>query len=151
MTNNHKTDDLKQQKCIIIFLEARSSKSSCWQDEAFSKGFRKRPFVVSSRFCSSFTVLWWVLPYTDMSQPWVYMCPHPEAPSHLPPHPIPLGCPGAPAWSALFHASNLDWSSVSHMVMHMFQCYSLKSSHPHLLPQSPKVCSLYLSLFCCLV
>ena len=26
----------------------------------------------------------------------------------------------------------------------MFHCYSLKSSHPHLLPQSPKVCSLHL-------
>ena len=32
----------------------------------------------------------------------------------------------------------------------MFQCYSLKSPHPHLLPQSPKVCSLHLCLFCCL-
>ena len=32
----------------------------------------------------------------------------------------------------------------------MFQCYSLKSSHPHLLPQSPKVYSLHLCLFCCL-
>ena len=30
-----------------------------------------------------------------------------------------------------------------------FQCYSLKSSHPHLL-QSPKVCSLHLCLFYCL-
>ena len=30
----------------------------------------------------------------------------------------------------------------------MFQCYSLRSSHPHLLPQSQKVCSLYLCLFC---
>ena len=32
----------------------------------------------------------------------------------------------------------------------MFQCCSLKSSHPRFLPQSPKVCSLYLCLFCCL-
>ena len=75
--------------------------------------------------------------------------PHPESPSHLPPHPIPLGYPSAPALSALFHASNLDWSSISRMIIYMFQCYSLKSSHP-LLPQSPKVCSLYLCLFCCL-
>ena len=30
----------------------------------------------------------------------------------------------------------------------MFQCYSLKSSHPHLLPLSPKVCSLHLCLLC---
>ena len=36
--------------------------------------------------------------------------------------------------------SNLDWRSISHMITYMFQCYSLKSSHPCLLPQSPKVC-----------
>ena len=30
----------------------------------------------------------------------------------------------------------------------MLQCYSLKSSYPRLLPQSPKVCSLHLCLFC---
>ena len=73
-------------------------------------------------------------------------------PNPLPPpsHPIPLGCPNALALSALFNASNLDWSSVSHMIIYMFQCYSLKSSHPCFLPQSPKVCSLYLCLFCCL-
>ena len=58
---------------------------------------------------------------------------HPEYPSHLPPHPIPLGCPSAPTLSALFHAWNLDWQSISHMVIYMFQCYSLKSSHPCLL------------------
>ena len=75
----------------------------------------------------------------------------PEPSSHLPPHPIPLGSPSALALSALFHTSNLDWQSISHMVIYMFQCYSLKSSHPCLLPQSPKVCSLYLCLFCCLV
>ena len=77
--------------------------------------------------------------------------PHHETSSHLPPHPIHQECPSAPALRALFHASNLDWWSISHMVIYMFQCYSLKSSHPCLLPQSPKVCSLYLCLFCCLV
>ena len=79
--------------------------------------------------------------------------PHPEPPSHFPPHPIPQGHPTAPALSALSHASILDWRSVSHMVIYMFQCYSLKSSHPRLLPQSPTVkkdCSLHLCLFCCL-
>ena len=39
---------------------------------------------------------------------------------------------------------------VSHMIMYTFQCYSLKSSHPHLLPLSSKVCSLHLCIFCCL-
>jgi len=29
---------------------------------------------------------------------------------------------------------NLDWRSVSHMIIYMFQYYSLKSSHPRLLP-----------------
>ena len=79
--------------------------------------------------------------------------PHPEPPSQLPPEPIPQGHPSAPALSALFHASNLDWSSISHMVIYTFQCYSLKSSHPHRLPQSLKVCSLllcHLCPFCCL-
>ena len=31
--------------------------------------------------------------------------PHPELPSYLPPHPIPLGHPSAPAPSTLYHAS----------------------------------------------
>ena len=74
-----------------------------------------------------------------------------EPPSHHPPHPIHQGHPSAPALSALSHALNLDWQSVSHMVIYMFQCYSLKSSHPRLLPQSPKVCFLHLCLFYCLM
>ena len=76
--------------------------------------------------------------------------PHPDPPSYLPPHPNPQSHPNAPALSTLCHASNLDWWSISHMVIYMFQCYSLESSHPRLLPQSPKVCSLHLCLFCCL-
>ena len=98
-----------------------------------------------------FTILWWFLPYIDMNQLWIYLC-SPSGPplSHLPPHPIPGAHPSAPALSTLSHASNLDWRSVSHMVIYMFQCYFLKSSHPYLLPQGPKFCSLHLCLFCCL-
>ena len=58
----------------------------------------------------------------------VHVFPCPELPSHLPSLPIPLGYPSALALSALFHALNLDWSSVSNMVIYMLQCYSLKSS-----------------------
>ena len=58
----------------------------------------------------------------------------------LPPHPLPLDCPIAPALSALHHESNLHWSSILHMIIYIFQCYSLISSHPHLLPHSPNVC-----------
>ena len=68
----------------------------------------------------------------------VHVFPNPEPPSHLPPHTIPLGHPSASAPSILYHASNLDWRFISHMILHIFQCYSLKSSHPLPLPQSPK-------------
>ena len=85
-----------------------------------------------------------------MNQPWVYMCSLSWTSSYLPPHPIPLGHPSAPALSTLSHALNLDWWSVSHMIIYMFQCYSLQSSHPRLLPQSPKDCSVHVCLFCCL-
>ena len=69
---------------------------------------------------------------------YIIICYHP---SHLPLHPTPQGHPSAPALSTLSHASNLDWWSISHMIIYMFQCYSLRSPHPRLLPQSPKVCS----------
>ena len=66
---------------------------------------------------------------------------------NLPPHPIPQGHPSAPALSTLSHALDLDWWSVSHMIIYLFQCYSLKSSYPCLFPQILKVCSVHLCLF----
>ena len=90
-------------------------------------------------FCHTFT---WI-------SHWCTYVPHPEPPFHLPPHPVPQGHPSAPALSNLSHALKLEWLSISHMVIYMRQCYSIKSSHPRLLPWSPKVCSLYLFLFCC--
>ena len=77
--------------------------------------------------------------------------PTPEPPSHLPPHTIPLGYPSAPTPSILYPAMNLDWRFVSYMLLYMFQCHSPKSSCPLPLPQSQKVCSVHLHLFCCLV
>ena len=95
-------------------------------------------------------MLWWFLPYIHMNQPWVYIC-SPSGPSLPPPSPsYPSGSSSAPALSTLPHASNLDWQSISHMVIYIFQCYSLKSFHSHLLPPRPKLCSLHLCLFCCL-
>ena len=74
--------------------------------------------------------------------------PNPEHPSHLPPHPIPLGHPSAPTPSTLSYASNLDWRFISHMIIYIFQCHSSKSSHPRPLPQSSKDCFIHLCLFC---
>ena len=73
------------------------------------------------------------------------MIPHPEPPSHLPPHHTPQGHPSAPALSTLSHALNLDWQSILHMNIYMFQCYPTLA-----FSQSPKVCSLHLCLFCSL-
>ena len=73
-----------------------------------------------------------------------HVSPHPEPPSRLSPHITPLGCPRALALSVLLHASNLHWPSILRMVIYMFQGYSLKSPHPHLLPYSPEVCFLQL-------
>ena len=99
-----------------------------------------------------FTILWsffFFAIYQHELATGIHVSPHPESPSHLHPHPILLDCPRALTSGALLHALNLHWSSVLHMLMYMFQCYSLKSSHLCLLPLSPKVCSLHLCRLCC--
>ena len=131
----------------------------CWQWYAFFFALRSLFFFLYFFFffylCIYFNWRLITLQYcSGFCHTWIsHVCtcvPHAEPPSQLPSHPILQGHPSAPALSTLFHESNLDWWSVPHMIVHMFQCYSLKSSHPHLLPQSPKVCSLHLCLFCCL-
>ena len=84
--------------------------------------------LITLQYCSGFchTLTWINHGFTCV--------PHPEPSSHLPPHPIPLGHPSAPAPSTCLHTSNLDWRSVSHLIIYMFQCYSLRSFQPHLLP-----------------
>ena len=60
-----------------------------------------------------------------MSQPSVYMCPlPPEPPSHLPPHPTPLGGHRALSLSSLRHTAHSHWLSVLHIVICMFQLLS---------------------------
>ena len=68
--------------------------------------------------------------------------------------PLPPPSPSSPSGSSqctspelLSYASNLCWRCVSQLITYMFQCYSLRSSHPRLLPQSPKVCSIHVSHF----
>ena len=100
--------------------------------------------LITLQYCIGFAIHWHELAMG------IHVCPHPEPPSHLLPQPIPLGHPSAPAPSILYHASNVDWWFISHMILYMFQCHFPKSSHPRPLPQSPKDCSTHLCLFCCL-
>ena len=90
-----------------------------------------------------------VFPYTDMNQPWIYMY-SPSRSSLLPPFPShPSGSSQCTSPEHLSHASNLGWWSVSPLTAYLFQSCSLWTSHSHLLPQSPKVCSVHLCLFFC--
>ena len=98
----------------------------------------------------NFTILYWFCYTLTWTCNGCTCVPHPEPTSHLPSHSIPLGHPRAPALSTLYHASNLDWWFISHMIIYMFQCHSPKSSSPRPLPQSPKDYSIHLCLFCCL-
>ena len=97
-----------------------------------------------------FTILYWFCHTLTWICHRCIWAPNPEPLSHLPPHIISLDHPRAPAPSILYPASNIDWRFVSYMVLYMFQCHSPKSSHPLPLPQSPKLCSIHLCLFCCL-
>ena len=89
------------------------------------------------------------MPYIDLNHPWIYMCSPSQSPLPPPSPSHPSGSSQCSSPEHLSHASNLGWRSVSHLIVYLFQCCSLRTSHPCLLPQSPKVCSIYLCLFFC--
>ena len=97
-----------------------------------------------------FTILYWFCHTLTWISHGCTCVPHPEA-LLPPPHPVPLGHPSAPTPSTLYHALNLNWRFISHMIIYMFQCHSPISSNPRPLPQSPKDCSIHPCLFCCLI
>ena len=76
-----------------------------------------------------FTILYWFCHTLTWIHHECTCIPHPETLSNLLPHPIPLVHPSAPAPSTLYHASNLDWQFITHMIFYMFQCHSPISSH----------------------
>ena len=60
-----------------------------------------------------FTILWWVLPYIDMNQPWVHVSPTSWTPSCLPSHPIPSlwVVPEHQLWVPCF----MHWTCTGHL------------------------------------
>ena len=78
--------------------------------------------------------------------------PHPDPPSHLPPHPIPLGLPSAPALSTcLMHPPWAgDLFHVSPLIVYLFQLFS-QNIPPSPSPTESKILfctSVSLFLFC---
>ena len=101
--------------------------------------------LITLRYCSGFCHTLTLISHE-------FTCvPHPVPPSHLFPHPIPLGHPSAPALSTcLMHPT---WTGdLFHTCFTLVSCYTcfnaILSDHPTLtFSQSPKVCSVYLCLF----
>ena len=96
-------------------------------------------FIFFSGFCHTLT---W--------QPWIYMCSPSRSPLPPPSPSHPSGSSQCTSPEHLSNASNPGWWSVSPLIVFLFQCCSLRTSHPRLLPQSLKVCSAHLCLFFCL-
>ena len=99
--------------------------------------------LITLQYCSGF------LPYIDMYHPWIYMCSPSLSRSILLPPSLSHPSRSSQCTSAehLSYASKLGWWSVSLLTVYLFQCYSFRSSHSRLLPQSPKFCSVHLCIF----
>ena len=98
--------------------------------------------LITLQYCSGFVIHWHELAMD------LYVLPIPIPPTPPSP-PDPSGSSQCTRSEHLSHASNLGWWSVSPSIIYMFRCCSLETSHPCLLSQSPKVCSIHLCLFFC--
>ena len=87
------------------------------------------PFLIYIYFY--FTILYWFCHTLTWISHGGTCVPHPEPSFHLPPHPIPLGHPSAPVPRTQYHASNMDWRFVSHMITYISMPFS------QIIPPSP--------------
>ena len=100
--------------------------------------------LITLQYCSGFCH---TLTCFDMYLPWIYMCSPSRSPLPPPSPSHPSGSSQCTSPEHLSHASSLGWWSISPLILSLFQCYSLRTSHPRLFSQSPKVCSVHLCLF----
>ena len=93
--------------------------------------------LITLQYCSGFchTLTWISHGFTCVPPSWTPLPP--------PSLPDPSGSSQCTSPEHLSHASNLSWWSVSPLIVYLFQCYSLRISHPCLLPQSPKVRNIF--------
>ena len=98
--------------------------------------------LITLQYCSGF---WHISTWISYG----FMCSPSQSPLPPPSPSYPSGSSQCTSPEHLSHASNLGWWSVSPLIVYLFQCYSLRTSHPQLLPQSLKVCSVHLCLFFC--
>ena len=87
-----------------------------------------------------FTILYWFCHIFTWIGHGCTCVPLPETPSHLPPHPIPQGHPSAPSLSTLSHALNLDWRSISHMIIYFASLCPPHPPPPHPQPHNSSCC-----------
>ena len=79
--------------------------------------------LITLQFCSGFchTLTWISHGFTCIPHP---DPPPPPSPSH------PSGSSQCTSPEHLSHASNLGWRSVSHLIVYLFQSYSLRTNFP---------------------
>ena len=140
MTNNIQGNS---RQTISWFLNRNSTSQKVMHDIYIFFSFIYL-FIFTLQYCIGFTIHW------RESTMGAHVFPILNPPPTSLPNPSLWVIPVQPAPSTLYHASNLDWWFISHMIIYMFQCHSPISSHPRPLPQSPKDCSIHLCLFCCL-
>ena len=91
--------------------------------------------LITLQYCSGFchTLTWISHGFTCV--------PHPNHPLLSPSPSHPSGSSQCTCPEHLSHASNLGWWSFSPLIIYMFWCCSLKTSHPRLLPESKSLFS----------